>query len=161
MIIHQLVDPAPSKSYTLNASTESKTTTIWIQIQAIRYGRVTASEIKSFTASRHMPAITIFANGDDYELERTITITPASTVTGGIIYYTKDNSNPAISNTRQVYNGSDKPVLEASATIKAIYVATDWESTAAQDKPVVLLILRNKMLYLLHLQDLQVLKVNI
>lgn len=128
--------PAPSKSYTLNASTESKTTTIWIQIQAIRYGRVTASEIKSFTASRHMPAITIFANGDDYELERTITITPASTVTGGIIYYTKDNSNPAISNTRQVYNGSDKPVLEASATIKAIYVATDWESTAAQDKPV-------------------------
>lgn len=125
-----------SKSYTLNASTESKTTTIWIQIQAIRYGRATASEIKSFTTSRHMPAITISVNGDDYELERTVTITPASTVTGGIIYYTKDNSNPATSNTRQVYNSSSKPVLEASATIKAIYVATDWESTAAQDKSI-------------------------
>lgn len=130
---------APSKSYTLNASTESKTTTIWIQIQAIRYGRITASEIKSFTASRHMPAITISVNGDDYELERTITITPASTVSGGIIYYTKDGSNPAISNTRQVYNNSSKPVLDnsnSSYTIKAIYVATDWESTPAQDKSV-------------------------
>lgn len=127
---------APSKSYTLNASTESKTTTIWIQTKAIRYGRATASEIKSFTVSRHMPAITISVNGDDYELERTVTITRASTVTGGIIYYTKDGSNPAISNTRQVYNDSSKPVLEASAPIKAIYVATDWESTLAQDKSV-------------------------
>ena len=128
---------APSKSYTLNASTESKTTTIWIQTKAIRYGRATASEIKSFTASRHMPAITISVNADDYEIERTVTITPASTVSGGIIYYTKDGSNPAISNTRQVYNSSSKPVLEASATIKAIYVATDWESTLAQDKAVI------------------------
>lgn len=127
---------APSKSYTLNASSESKTTTIWIQTKAIRYGRATASEIKSFTASRHMPAITISVNGDDYELERTVTITAASTVSGGIIYYTKDGSNPVTSTTRQVYNDSSKPVLEASATIKAIYVATDWESTAAQDKSV-------------------------
>lgn len=127
---------APTKSYTLNASTESKTTTIWIQTKAIRYGRATASEIKSFTASRHMPAITISVNGDDYELERTVTITRTSTVTGGEIYYTIDGSEPTNPSTRIKYNDSSKPVLEASATIKAIYVATDWESTRAQNKPV-------------------------
>ena len=124
---------APSKSYTLNASTESKTTTIWIQIQAIRYGRVTASEIKSFTASRHVPTPVIaYVDSpatDQYSKNRTIGVTITG-LDGCTVFYTTDDSNPINSQSRIQYNTSTKipvTVSDNGKTLRVVATKADWQ----------------------------------
>lgn len=84
------------------------------------------SELTSTSVvARQIQQVLISADGGNYSKTRTLTMTCAtSDVT---IYYTTNGSTPTPNS--MVYDSSNKPVLNESATVKAIAVRSEWTTS--------------------------------
>lgn len=121
-------------SVTIVASEETETTIAKIKVRAIKNGLPSEEvESTSVTLYRYTPSLAISANGDKYDLERTITIKPDKALTGNLstakIFYTLNGSTPTSSSDE--YNDSNKPKInqtKAVGGIKAICLCANWKA---------------------------------
>lgn len=76
--------------------------------------------------ARQIQAVSISASGNNYSATRAITLSCASS--GVEIHYTTNGSTPSASS--PLYDAANKPVLSATATVKAIAIRTGWTDSA-------------------------------
>jgi len=113
-------------SYTCVASSSVKETETIIAVKAVKNGLESAVVNISVITSRNVAKPTISASGNKYSLSRTITIDCATDEV--TIYYTTDGTQPTTSSA--VYSSANKPTINATKTIKAIAVKSNWVNSA-------------------------------
>ena len=85
------------------------------------------SEIATTSVTaRQIQAVSISASGNNYSATRAITLSCASS--GVEIHYTTNGSTPSASS--PLYDAANKPVLSATATVKAIAIRSGWTDSA-------------------------------
>lgn len=113
-------------SVTLQQDIEQESKAYTIIAKAVKDGLESDEVTASYTVNRKVATPAISANGDQYSTERTVTITCGTS--GADIHYTTDGSTPTASS--PTYDPANKPVLTATATVKAVAILSGWVSSS-------------------------------
>ena len=114
------------KSVTLQQDTAQESKSYTIISKAVKDGLESDEVTASYTVKRKVATPAISANGDQYSTERHVTITCSTS--GAAIHYTIDGTTPTASS--PTYDPSNKPVLTATATVKAVAILSGWVSSS-------------------------------
>ena len=113
-------------SVTLQQDTAQESKSYTIIAKAVKDGLESDEVTASYTVNRKVATPAISANGDQYSTARTVTMTCGTS--GAAIHYTTDGSTPTASS--PTYDPSDKPVLTATATVKAVAILSGWVNSS-------------------------------
>lgn len=113
-------------SVTLSQDTAQQSKSYTVYAKAVKNGIASEEVSASYTVNRKVATPSISANGDQYSTNRTITMTCGTS--GAAIHYTTDGSTPTESS--PTYDPSNKPVLTATATVKAVAILSGWVSSS-------------------------------
>ena len=121
-------------SVTLEQDVSTPTIEYKLKAIAVKNGLVSpVSDIATIYINRQVATPTISASGVEYDDSRTVTISCATN--GATIHYTIDGSTPTESS--PIYNSSNKPVLNSTATVKAMAIVDDsWVNSEVGSKSI-------------------------
>lgn len=118
-------------SVTLSQDTAQQSKSYTVSAKAVKNGIESEVATATYTVNRKVETPSISANGDQYSTNRTITMTCGTS--GAAIHYTTDGSTPTESS--PTYDPSNKPVLTATATVKAVAILSGWVSSIQASQP--------------------------
>ena len=123
-------DPTPTKgnigtTLTISQNNNLILRTVYVKAIATKFGLGSEVVSRVYTVRRKIANVSISATGNNYSVTRTVSI--SCSTPGVAIHYTTNGSNPTSSS--PVYDASNKPVLNATTTVKAIAILADWENS--------------------------------